>query len=256
MLTWRLWRALRYPDEGHPLFLRIAAQQNLIPGGAALRRLEPIYHAVSVIVSALLIIVAPALLLIVSNLLGALVAFNVTNTIDRERQQGTYDLLGVTPDGLGAANWQIAAACTYRLNVIERLASLRSLALTTLILLLVYSLGAVPITPIPVLVLLVALNIDAIQSQVVGCLSGMLAQVFSDTNAVFAALAIFVFSQLILVYLPIVGAALVLYDFMRDLPIHRWLADGIVALVALAALVLVREAIIRVMWRELESRLL
>ena len=61
------------------------------------------------------------------------------STINREREQGTYDLLALTPAGLGSANWLIAAACAYRLNAVERLAQLRTLALTMLVLLLFLS---------------------------------------------------------------------------------------------------------------------
>jgi hypothetical protein len=256
LLTWRLWRALRFPDETSPLFQRVQAQPSVIPGRGLLRRLSPLLSAVAVLLSAVAVLIAPALLLVMSNLFGGLVALNVMNTINREREQQTYDLLALTPFGRGTANWQIAAACLNRLDAIDRLASLRSLALMTLVLLLIYSLGGRTLTPILFLALLLALNLDAIQSQVVGCLSGMLAQEFTGHSASFVALAIFAFAQVIAVYLPVTGIAILVFNLCRRAGIDRWLGDALVGGIALALLFLLRETIIRLMWRELERRLL
>jgi hypothetical protein len=255
-LTWRLWRALRYPDEASPLFQRIRAQPSVLPGQALMRRVAPALRYLAALISALLVLVAPGALLLMSNVFGALVALNVMNTINREREQGTYDLLALTPFGRGAANWQIAAACLSRLDAIERLASMRSLSLLTLILLAVYSMGRETLTPVLVFGVMLALNIDAIQTPIVGCLSGMLAQTFSGHSASFVAVAIFAFAQVILVYLPVAEATIVLYNWLHSLDMHRFAADAIVVTVALGLLFGLREVIIRLMWRELENRLL
>lgn len=256
MLTWRLWRALRYPDENNPLFARIQEQPSHIPGRRFLARLEPLASTIALFATVGLMVIAPFVLLLTANLFGALVAFNVTDAINREREGGTYDLLALTPSGLGASNWQIAAACATRLNVIERLASLRTLCVATLFLVLIYALSGATITPIPVVAALFAFNVDAIQAQIVGCLSGMLAQVFSNRSATFASVAIFVFVELILVYLPVTMIGIALLGAVRSLPVDRWIGEGIVALAVVAALFVLREAIIRTLWRELERRLL
>ena len=256
LLTWRLWRALRYPDETSPVFQRIQSQPSLLPGQAWLRRIMPALRYLSALVSALVVLVAPGVLLLMSNLFGALAALNIMNTINREREQGTYDLLALTPFGRGSANWQIATACLSRLDAIERLASMRSLALLTLILLLVYSLGRETLTPVLVFGLVLALNLDAIQTPIIGCLSGMLAQTFSGHSASFVAVAIFAFAQVIVVYLPVTEVALLLYNRLHARDINRYAADAVVVLVALGLMFGLRELVIRLMWRELENKLL
>ena len=252
LLTWRLWRALRYPDEIHPLYQRMQAQPISFPG---LRLLSPLNRIVGYLLPAL-VVVAPVVLVLASNLLGAVVAFNIMNTIQRERDQRTYDLLALTPMGLGRANWLIAAACAHRLDAVDRLASLRSLALITLSLLMLYFASSGVFPALTLLVIFLALNLDAIQSLIVGCLSGMLAQMFREQGAPYAALAIFVFAQIIAVYLPITGAAILLYGVLRRSVEDNWLGNSLIVLAALALLFALREAIIQIMWRTLERRLL
>ncbi|MEP7290631.1 MAG: hypothetical protein ABI835_02560 [Chloroflexota bacterium] len=209
-----------------------------------------------ILLPVVVVVIAPGALLLASNLFGALVAFNVMSTINREREQGTYDLLAMTPSGLGASNWLIAAAWTQRIGAVERLATMRTLAIILLALLLIYSLSSEAITPVVVLALLVGLNLDAIQSLIVGCLSGMLAQQFSGSGSPFAALAIFAFAQVIAVYLPATGAAIFAYDLLRSLGWERWQVESAAALVGVLLLFALHELVIRVMWRQLERRLL
>ena len=252
LLTWRLWQALRYPDEIHPLYQRMQAQPTDFPG---LRLFSPLNRVMAILLPAV-VVVAPVVLLLAANILGAVVAFNVMSTIQREREQRTYDLLALTPMGLGRTNWLIAAACAYRLNAVDRLASLRSLALITVILLMLYLTSSGVLPALTVLVVFVALNLDAIQSLTIGCLSGMLAQIFREQGAPYAALALFIFAQIIAVYLPVTGAAILLFDALRHTLEDSWLGTSLVALSVLVLVFLLREAIIQVMWRALERRLL
>ena len=92
------------------------AQPIDIPGKRYLRPLTPLYHVVWPFSFRWSRLIAPLALLVASNVLGALIAFNIMSTINRERNQRTYDLLALTPMGLGAVNWLIAAACTQRLE--------------------------------------------------------------------------------------------------------------------------------------------
>jgi hypothetical protein len=254
-MTWRLWRALRAPEDDDPLFQRVRAQPLTIPGQKLLRPLMPIYQATAVITSVVIIVIAPLALFFGANLFGAVLAFNIMNTINREREYGTYDLLALTPKGRGQINWLIAAACAYRLNLIDRLAELRILALITLVLLLLYSFQSEVLTPIAALGLLIALNLDGIQTLIIGCLSGMVAQRFEGqaskgSIAPFAALAIFVFLQIMVVFLPITVL------FILLLQMARWEFDVIVVGSVLAALFIIREITLRLIWRDLERWLL
>lgn len=261
-LTWRLWAALRNPEEEHPLFQRVQRLPVDLPGK---RLLRPVYtHRVfkflwgftSALLSVVVVVVAPLALLLASNVIGALLAFNVMGTLNREREQGTYDLLALTPNGLGASNWLIAAAWTERLGAVDRLASLRTLAIILLTIALLSSLGAERYSPVTVLALLVALNLDAIQSLLVGCLSGMLAQQFEGSGSPFAALGIFAFAQVVAVYLPTTAAIIFLHDALRPLDWEYRVLQGVVAVVGLVLLFAFHEIVIRWMWRTLERRLL
>jgi hypothetical protein len=256
LLTWRLWRALRYPDEIHPLFQRVQAQPLDIPGRKVVRALSPLYEATAFLLSVVLFVVAPLALVLVANLFGAVVAYNVMSAIQRELDQRTYDLLALTPMGLGRANWLIAAACAHRLDVVDRLASLRSLALIMLLLLIFYLSRSGIFPALTLLIAFVALNLDAIQSLIIGCLSGMLAQVFREQGAPFAALAIFAFTQIIAVYLPMTGLAILVFNLLRRTLSDNWIGNTLIALLMLGLMFLLREAILQGMWRALERRLL
>lgn len=256
LLTWRLWRALRSPEEGNPLFERVQGQPVDLPGKRLLKRFSPVTRVIDVLLPAIVVVIAPVALLLASNLLGALIAFNVMSTIQREREQGTYELLALTPIGLGRVNWLIAAACTQRLNAVDRLAQFRTLAIITLVLLVFYLFGDGLVAVVALLAIMLTLNLDAIQSLILGCLSGMLAQAFSEQGAPFAALAIFAFVQIISVYLPVTAVGIVLFDLLHPSRRGVWNAYTEIALALLALLFVLREAIIQAMWRALERRLL
>ena len=255
-LTWRLWRALRSPEELNPLFERVQGQPVEMPGKKLLRPLQPVFHVLAVILPAILVVIAPAALLLTANLLGGLIAYNVMSTINREREQCTYDLLALTPMGLGRANWLIAEACTYRLNAVDRLAQVRTLAIIMLVLVIFYLLRFSVLTLVVMVAVITALNIDAIQSLILGGLSGMLAQKFSEQGAPYAALAIFAFIQIILVYLPITALGILIYDLSHPTRRSIWTIYTVIALVVLVLIFLWREIIIQIMWRALERRLL
>ncbi len=256
MLTWRLWRALRNPEEDNRLFERVQDQPVDVPGKEFLRPFAPLGRLLAVVIPALVVVIAPAALFLAANVIGALVAFNIMSTIQRERDQGTYDLLALTPMGLGRANWLIAEGCTQRINAIERLAQFRTLAIITLVLIIFYVLRFGSLTALITIAVIIAFNLDAIQSLIVGCLCGMLAQEFSEQGAPFAALAIFAGVQVLAAYLPVTAIAILLFDLLRRSLDNFLLADAIVALIVLILLFLLREALIRILWRELERRLL
>lgn len=256
-LTWRIYRALRLPDENDPVFARFRSQPIRIPGAYYWRSFARYTSALGVVASALLAVIAPAALLVISNLLGALTAFNIASVISREHEKGTYDLLALTPQGSGRVDWQITVAAVTRIGVIERLTSLRTLALIVPVLLGIYSIvNGFSRTTVPAIALIFALNIDTIQSLVFGCISGMLGRYISKSGAPFAAVALFVFLQLIAVYLPVAVVALLLYESLRVLEWSRDIVESVVSIIVVILLFTLREVIIRLTWRELERRLL
>ena len=262
LLTWRLWLALRHPEADQPLFQRVQRQPIDLPGKRLLRPVytHPVFKFLWGIISALLpvvvVIIAPLALLLASNVIGALLAFNVMGTINREREQGTYDLLALTPNGLGASNWLIAAAWTQRLTAIDRLATFRTLTIIILSIVLLSTLGSERLSPITVLALLVALNLDAIQTLITGCLSGMLAQQFEGSGSPFGALGIFAFAQVIAIYLPATAAIIFLSEVLYLQGWEYSIIQSVVAVVGVLLLFALHEIVIRWMWRSLERRLL
>jgi hypothetical protein len=257
VLTRRLWAALLQPDETHPLFGRVRAQIVRWPAGTArLGRFHKPLSWLALPFNALLVVIAPAALPVAMNLLGGLVAFNIMTTIERERTQHTYDLLALTPAGRGQINWLIAVGCVYRLRLIEQITNLRTLAVLTTVLLIFYSFQGTILTPLALILGLIALNLDAIQTLILACLSGMLAQEFSTQGAPYAALAIFTFVQIMLVYLPVTIAVIVLAVALFERHLDQWLIETTAAGLGLVLSFGLREGIARLMWRELERRLL
>ena len=204
----------------------------------------------------LAVLLVPLTLVLVANGYGALVAFNVMNTIKAERQQGTYDLMALTPTGLGESNWLMATAWAQRLSVVERLATVRTLITVLLALLsfMLYQNGM--LTPVLGLALMLALNVDAIQTVISGCLSGMLAQELGESSSPFIALALFAFVQIILVYLPVTLVMIALYVSLRSAVPSLLLADALLSAVLIGLPFAIREILFRLMRRELERRLL
>lgn len=203
-----------------------------------------------------LFLLLPITFVVLTNLGSALLAFNVTSTLKRERQQNTYDLLALTPTGRGASNWLIATAWTRRLQVIERLGSLRTLMSVLVVLLSVIVSQNGGFTPMLAVGLMLALNFDAIQTVISGCLSGILAQELGESGSPFIALALFAFVQLILVYLPVTLVLIPLFIALRSTIPSVLLADALLSVILIGLPFAIREILFRLLWRELERRLL
>lgn len=104
MITWRLWRGLRYPPADHPLFKRTVEQVN--------RVIPPWYLMLLLIITAPIVIVPG--LTVAGTVYSLLWTSTIAVNINREQQAANYDQLAVLPIGTIGVHWLIATACLHR----------------------------------------------------------------------------------------------------------------------------------------------
>lgn len=276
MKTRTLWRSLQQPSEQHPVYARILSRDktrlpdiplpsfllvlaNLFRGIARFARQEIIAPLAQVIAIGL----APLLLPLMSTLYGLTLSFNIAFSIGRAQQQHTYDLMGVTPAGTWGVSRAICTAYLTRFNVFERINTLRTYAITIMLLfgLSVVGLATTPfgisLSPITIVItLLILVNLDSMQSVVLGCLSGMIAQTYrqNDFTPATRASGIFLtvhFGSYILIF----GAFAIALNIYGRSGLQSLLGDVLIEGVFVLLFLGVRETAIWVMWRQLEAEL-
>lgn len=109
LLTWKLWRWLKKPLVGHPLYQRIVTNPPFI---------MPWY------LGCVLILISPLLLLpamvFLSAVYGLRWAMQIASHIAHEREFGMYELLAISPPGRLGINRTIISACLYRNESLEQ----------------------------------------------------------------------------------------------------------------------------------------
>lgn len=109
ILTWTLWRWMKRPLTGHPLYQRIITQPPYI---------MPWY------MGCVLIIFAPALLIpgivFLSAVYGLRWAVQIASSIANEREAGMYDLLVISPPGMLGIGRIVMSACLHRNESLEQ----------------------------------------------------------------------------------------------------------------------------------------
>ncbi|GAB4525155.1 MAG: hypothetical protein OHK0046_40660 [Anaerolineae bacterium] len=103
-MTWRLWRALRDPNQSHPIFQRtMTVYQPLVP---------PAYFWI------LQVFLAPLVffpfLIFPSTAYGLIWAYNISDEIAGAQRRGTFDLLALLPGGALTAIWMMSAGYLHR----------------------------------------------------------------------------------------------------------------------------------------------
>lgn len=252
--TFQLWQGLLNPPESSPIFQRVLDAPLPIPpitvrGTQILRPLLKVLDPLARIVAA---VIAPVLLPILSNLTGFLFAYYCAAFISRERERGTYDLLALTPAGEWDTTWTICLASVHRFRLLGQINFVRVMAVLGMILL------AFPLTVpnsewvIGLVIVGIALQLDAMQSVIVGCLCGMLGQTYpaSAANAGISGAALFGAAQILCVYLP--SASLI--ALIVATPSLRFINPHLINL-AVVLTVLLHEIVIRVLWGVLRNRL-
>lgn len=259
MLTHTLWRALRHPSTEHPLFRR-----------TVLRRLDAIpCLAWGVALIAAPVLLLPALLLI-GMTYGLIWAMMIAGLIARERTNGLFELLAVSPLGAFGTSWLICTACVHRGQAFDRIHNF-GLWFARIIFALyivaftgfggrsVFTISSIQCGLLWIIMLAVIayMVIDHLQSIATGCLSGMLAPALSSDrlNARTAAFALFTGAQLA-VYLP--GSLLIAALFPAlnaAFTTGNTLQVIIFLLVIGLTLLAMREAALRLMWQRLLTHL-
>ena len=291
MLTYRLWRALQNPPLDDPLFDRMSNPPRHQRQGATLHELAPALAptarwvmgiAALIIAPAIIIVGSPILMMLIfllplllaltfvfsGTLYGTVWTIIVSGALARERREGTYELLCLSPSGALGACWRIAAGCLHRSDAFQRVAKYvrRSVLLISIPAFLIAINNIAPELAPPIRWLLVLVNMGAIitafavdlaQSVVVSNLVGMLVPTYIqrriDTQVWSA--GIFLALQL-LTYLLMwqIGfrAVNVLFD---GLALNGWLADLTLPLLRLWLFYAARERLIRYLWDILLERL-
>jgi hypothetical protein len=281
-ITWRLWNLLRYPPRLHPVFWRVVNQPGLRLPPNAMRGLRWLAYAglaallvaspVALVLVVYWIVLLPVVLLIFSgSLYGVYRAMDISVTLSREHQQGTYDLLRVTPPGAAGIDWMIGAACLHRGNTLGQLhRTIRAIVLSCMLALVVVNIFillsfgvardeyrlAVSQQALNIVSTLIALCVicycDHVQSIVTGCLVGIITAgvVKSTTEGRVWAVPLFLaiqFGSYLLIFVMVTLAQVIISALANESP------GGILASAASAAFIyyLVREAVIGMLWRYL-----
>lgn len=109
MITWQLWRNINMPVHSHPVFWHIKASRNKTDSrliwitAGILAILTFIVFPDTII---LLLILAPLFYALMNvSINGVVWTVNTAETLTRERERGTYDILCMIPDGALKVNW-------------------------------------------------------------------------------------------------------------------------------------------------------
>lgn len=135
MLSWSLWKTIKNPPVGHPIFQRVSVEQPVaIPRIASRHTIRLAQFLLGVLAAILLIqnpqlillvfmgsaflvlsiLVIPLLLPIAVFAYGAFLAATISNLISTEKEAHTYSLLCVSPGGSLSINWIIGSGVLHR----------------------------------------------------------------------------------------------------------------------------------------------
>jgi hypothetical protein len=252
--TWKLWRYLKNPPEGHPFY-----QRTLHTTGNAI----PWYTWVAELIGVLLFV---PMIVFTSAVYSMAWVVGISSTIAKERRQGTYDLLALAPGGPLGVSWAACMGCLYR-NQIYRSINTRDAWIARLVIIgiLLFAVTADSIPEFPtggeialgvayLLAIGAAVYLDHIQSILLSGLTGMIAPTYTtDTfNAQLWGFAVFVGLQMTTYATTIVTAFVILPAL---LPGNSILTRLIELAVAVGLFYGLREVMIAYLWRSLTARL-
>jgi hypothetical protein len=249
MLTTRLWAALGAPGRENPIWQRIQNQ----PASTffLIRWLSKVLAFTSPFVQLVVLIFSPLLLPFAGNLYGLALAANVSDTIGREREQHTYDLLALTPPGIARASWLICSAAVERWQLVARVNTLRAFSVGVLVVSVLATISRGLSGPIFSAVVILMLGTECMQAVIIGGLSGILAQLLAPD--VFSmrlwALGIFLAEQILVGYIATLEVVHLLSHWFS-------IQEPVILVVLYATLLFViREGVIQLIWRALERKL-
>lgn len=200
MVTRKLWRALNNPPATHPLFRRVV----LLPERRRRRYVSWAGFMIGAVMvlgefmPLLLVMVIPFFISVSGLLYGLECAMRVSGAIAGRREDGSYDLLSLLPQGSLSASWVICTSSLYRQREFDQLTQIVWYSiLIALVLSAAFSLmlGLILVmTPFPEFVLpnfmtvfyvvtaCAGLYAEYIQSVIIGCLIGLALPFYSGNR--------------------------------------------------------------------------
>jgi hypothetical protein len=260
--TLLFWRGLKKPPAEHPLFQR---------GMAAAPQITPWYIACGVILVAPLLLI-PAILF-TSAFYSLRWAVMISGIIARERENGMFDLIAVSPAGAFGTSWAICTSAIYRNRSLEQIQAPSSwivrLGFTLVILaslgnfvepLVPFDADGMLLTIIPLEYLSAlagALYIDHLQSVALGAIVGMLIPTYtrSRMDAGGGAFLMFLLLQVTTYTLTLFVGFVALPLFLAGLEVPAVTISLLLPVVRVGIFFLIREAIIVGLWRVLVEQL-
>jgi uncharacterized membrane protein YagU involved in acid resistance len=267
MITWRLWQAFKHPPSDHPIFQRMTLndysdqielfsllQRILIQGQIWL---WPLVFMLNMR--------ALTLMIFSGTLYGALWAVRISGTIAAERKSGRYDLLCLSPGGEVCAMWAICTGCLHQYRAFHQINSQEAWSVRLILFIpivistpfIVRQVFAVTLstTFTGMLAIIVVFYLDHVQSIVFGTLAGVLASHYAPNPldqrlwALAGFLALQITSYVILVVLNLLIFPLFDHNW------GGWYAEIGVPLLMVASVYIVREIMLRSVWKSVKRRL-
>ena len=280
MITWKLWRALKYPPHANRLFQLTVATHALseAPFPTLALLIALIFLPLMVFTSQMIVSIFSSLLLVSIPILAILQVFTgsyygllwsvrTASTIAQIRRRAIYETLCLLPDGPMGVNWVICTACLYGNGKYREFDSTYTWPIRMLIIfgLSVYFSPALPQDQIWTLLAIVFnmalfvlwFRIDDIQSIVLACITGMMIPTYTKQKfeVQMSTVSLYLFIQLPIYALTIALAIYIFPALFRSAELNGWFGSVSIPVFSVAAMVLIREGVISMLWKRLLFRL-
>ncbi len=267
MYTWLFWRALQAPPITNPLFVQVRGIDrpswldrawNLFMG----LMLVMLFVKPPIFVIAILLIPI-AYPILSSTCYGVIFALRTSSMIFTRRQQGSYDLIRLTPGGAWQAFWGVCAGSVHHNGDLDRLYHYLKRIITILLTMGVFMLIASLVLPterlkiefatmgIAVFTVIALMYLELSQLSIISILIGMLFAISARTtvDSRIGALVGFLTVQLTIYLTSAVLILSLLYPRLTTIDISPVIAMLIACTVVLAYISIVRELVMLILWR-------
>lgn len=267
MYTWLFWRALQAPPITNPLFVQVRGIDrpswldrawNLFMG----LMLVMLFVKPPIFVIAILLIPI-AYPILSSTCYGVIFALRTSSMIFTRRQQGSYDLIRLTPGGAWQAFWGVCAGSVHHNGDLDRLYHYLKRIITILLTMGVFMLIASLVLPterlkiefatmgIAVFTVIALMYLELSQLSIISILIGMLFAIYARTtvDSRIGALVGFLTVQLTIYLTSAVLILSLLYPRLTTIDISPVIAMLIACTVVLAYISIVRELVMLILWR-------
>jgi len=273
MVTWLLWRALQSPPTKNPLYQKMQSADRsswldrfwngLIGLLLILLFLKPPLFAI------ILLSVPIMYPMLSSTCYGVLFSLRTSTMIFARRQQGSYDLIRISPNGAWTSFWAICAGSVHHNGDLNRLNHYIKRIMTMLVTLCAVLLLASPVVPTErlqaefmamVIVLFTVISLmvlELTQSSVLGTLIGMVFAIVArnTVDSRLGSLVGFLSIQLTTYLTSIVLVLSFLYPTFDNADVSPALAMLLGCLTLILYIAILREVMMVILWRLIARRL-